>query len=934
MAVNIMDEKFGPINSLFQGFLESTTDGVLICDKDTKVIMANPAFQTMFGWEFLDLAGKDHNEIPIFSVGQRDEGNQLHRKLVTEGHVSNYITKRMHRNGSDVHVSVSLTIVEHLQSTSYIAIYRDITSLVNSRIRIRDSEQCLRSLYEHHSEPVFTLDLEGRITDCNSLFLQQSGFSAQEILGMPFMPLISPTDINRTMNHFNEAKRGRKQRYGVTVIDKMGRCLELDVTNIPIQVNGEIVGVYGITKDITELKKVQRQLRDREQHFKSLFNHLPDAVFSFDLHGNFTGANAATEKLLGYNTNELKGFSFKPFVLAEDLPDTANHFKLAAEGNIQRYATRGIDKKGRMLDLDVTNLPIYVDGEIVGVFGIVRDMTDIAEAQRKMEESERRYRKLVELSPSPIIVYSEGKFVYMNDAAAKCFGTNDPEDIYGKPVLAFVHPEFHQLARERSRTVTVERETLSWEEMKLLRVDGSIFDAETIGTTIEIDGKTSSLLIIRDVTERKKAEAIVTYLANHDILTAIPNRLYFKRLLEQRLKQHATGMLVFIDLDRFKAINDTFGHSVGDLLLQQVGQRLVSVNNRGIFCRQGGDEFISFFSDIEEIDAASIALEMIEKLSRPYEIDGTFLDITPSVGISMYPKDSNFAEMLIKQADAALYAAKEKGRNTYEFFSKRLEEKNERKAWIGTQLRKAIEFNEFELHFQPKHNVQSKVILGVEALIRWQHPEMGIISPDQFIPVAEETRLILPIGEWVLRTACKQAKQWSNQGHSLVISVNVSVQQFLQEDFVTRVQYALAESGLSPEFLNLEITESLPMFDFDTVIVKLNQIKSLGVTISLDDFGTGYSSLSYLSEIPFDYVKIDKSFVKHIHTHSVHSSIIQSVISIAHTLNRKVVAEGVECEETLHFLQESGCDEVQGFYLHPPLTSVQMEKLLQLGRYS
>jgi len=383
-------------------------------------------------------------------------------------------------------------------------------------------------------------------------------------------------------------------------------------------------------------------------------------------------------------------------------------------------------------------------------------------------------------------------------------------------------------------------------------------------------------------------------------------------------------------LDRFKNINDTVGHAVGDLLLKAVSERLQSCLGEAlVISRQGGDEFTIILQDINKVETEKVAQRIIDHMAEPFLIEENEIYISTSIGISMFPSDGNDQETLMKNADTAMYHAKEKGRNNFQFFTAKLNEVISRKMKLEKNLRKALGQKEFEVHYQPKYNIQSGSITGMEALIRWRSPEYGMISPMEFIPLAEESGLIIPLGEWILYTACAQNKKWQDEGNlSIPVAVNLSARQFQHPGFVDTVDEVLRETCLDPKYLELEITESIAMNDVRDVIAKLKSLKNLGIKISIDDFGTGYSSLSYLHKFPIDALKIDKSFINDINNDSDDTTIVKTIISMAHNLKLDVIAEGVEKVEQLWFLKKNSCDQVQGYLYSPPIPAKEFSEFL------
>jgi diguanylate cyclase (GGDEF)-like protein len=457
------------------------------------------------------------------------------------------------------------------------------------------------------------------------------------------------------------------------------------------------------------------------------------------------------------------------------------------------------------------------------------------------------------------------------------------------------------------------------------------------------------LVIIRDSTERRRAEAQIEYLAYFDILTGLPNRQSFVRHMSRAIDsaqrdQHMVALL-YLDLDRFKRINDNLGHSVGDALLRSVGRRLEQIvvaspvtpageparGGAGQIARLGGDEFVILLTRLEQkADVAAAATRIEQALGDPFECDGHRFVVTPSIGIALYPQDGKDIEDLLVKADMAMYQAKDQGRNGHAFYGESMAVRSLGRLELEIDLRRAFDAEEFQLHYQPKMDLETGEIVGVEALLRWHHAERGWIPPDKFIPVAEETGMIIAIGDWVIRETCKQLISWAGTDLAdLSIAVNVSVQQFARQDFVDVVLRTLAQQGVRPDQLELEITESLLMRSVAGTTAALQRLGSAGLTLSIDDFGTGYSSLGYLRQFPVHALKIDRSFVKDLNTSTDAAAICAAIIAMARELKLKVIAEGVETETQLDFLRDHRCDQVQGYLIGKPMSAADLQRLLR-----
>jgi len=555
-------------------------------------------------------------------------------------------------------------------------------------------------------------------------------------------------------------------------------------------------------------------------------------------------------------------------------------------------------------------------------------------AEEELWQSNQTLTALIQASPLAIVSFDhDGIVKTWNKAAERIFGWEESE-VIGYPIPIFMEEkddEFYNILG-----LMLQGRALTDVELRRRRKDGSIIDI-SLSITLLYDSKgdiNGGMGIFTDITERKQAEEMIKYMAYHDSLTQLPNRNLFNERLKQALanaERNKTNVAVlFIDLDRFKVINDSLGHAFGDLLLKSVSRRLQGcLRDHDTIARQGGDEFTVILHDCTEESAKNVAERMINELANPFVLNNHEVTISPSIGISLYPSDGTNPDTLIRNADRAMYQAKDHGKNNYQFYEKDMEAQYTKRLKLENDLRKALARKEFVLYYQPQVDIHSHEVIGVEALIRWNHPENGFISPAEFIPLAEETGLIVPIGEWVLYTACLQNKAWQDAGYTpMRMSVNLSARQFRQTDIDVLVDRVLKETGLDPKYLDLEITENMSMFDVDMTTETLQKLKRLGVNISIDDFGTGYSSLNYLKRFPIDSLKIDQSFVHDIHSDTDDAAIVKAILAMAHSLDLKVVAEGVETERQLSFLKEQKCDQAQGYYFNRPLSPEHLESML------
>ncbi|MEQ6377920.1 EAL domain-containing protein [Bacillaceae bacterium S4-13-56] len=565
------------------------------------------------------------------------------------------------------------------------------------------------------------------------------------------------------------------------------------------------------------------------------------------------------------------------------------------------------------------------------ILSVSADITEKKLVEDALMESESRFRSLFENNANAVFSLDlEGNFTSVNTIAEQMAGYTEAElltmnisDIFYPDDL----PQIYKNMIKVSKGIPVNYET------KIFHKNGHLIHIGITVVPIKVNNKiVGQYGIALDITlkvirEQKIKESEERYqeLALHDPLTGLPNRRKFvdqaEQLLEKYKKKKKSISFLFIDLDRFKLVNDTMGHETGDLLLKMVATRLEGcIQKEDLICRVGGDEFIIGLPNYTMEETSKIAQLILDTIGRPFNINIHELFITPSIGISIFPKDGRLVSSLLKEADTAMYRAKELGKNNFQYFSKDMDVKNEKKLLLQNGIWSACEKQEFFLEYQPKIDLRTGKIFGLEALIRWRHPELGDLPPADFIPISEETGAIIEIGEWVIREACTQLKTWHDQGYkNLDISVNLSARQFISPKLAQRIRMILEEIHLSPEFLDLEITESMAMFNLEQSIRTMEELQAMGIKLSLDDFGTGYSSLNYLKRFPVDTLKIDRSFLQEVSKDN-DEMIIEAIVYVSHSLGMSVVFEGIETEKQLHLIQELKGDIGQGYLYSKPLT--------------
>lgn len=688
-------------------------------------------------------------------------------------------------------------------------------------------------------------------------------------------------------------------------------------------------------------------LRESEERFRLLLDSSPEAIFGVDNQGICSFVNPACLNILGYKEEEVLGKGIHALI-HHTYPDGRPYPR--EQCHVRRSTLEGkpthVDgevhwrKDGTSFPVEYWSHPMYRDNQLVGAVVNFVDISERKRMERALQESEERYRLISSVSSD--LLYSclqAGDEVFFIDwataSADRVFGYTLDEILQQGCWRCFVHPEdLSEFDRQITRLAPEQRSEC---ELRILAKDGAIhyIRAYTLAAKEE-DGRIRLYGACQDITERRQAEARIGFLAHHDILTGLPNRVLLRDRFEQALaraqRSRKQVAMLFLDLDNFKRVNDTLGHLAGDqLLLESVTRLTGCMRDSDTISRQGGDEFILLLDDISDVETVDrIAMDILRVLVEPVEINGHAINTSCSIGVALYPQDGSDFDSLLQKADTAMYSAKDAGRNTYRFFDDGMNRQAREHLMLQNRLHQALFRGELQLHYQPQMDADSGSVTGVEALLRWYNPELGEVSPARFIPVAEDSGLIVPIGVWVIEQACQQAQAWRQAGvPDLGMSVNLSALQFRRAGLIETVAGALARSGLPPHLLELELTESILLQDVENTLDTVRQLKALGVRLAIDDFGTGYSSLSYLKRFAVDRLKIDQSFVRDIGTDPDDAAIVSAIIQLARSLRLGIIAEGVETAEQLAFLHEAGCREVQGYLFSRPLEPAALEAFLR-----
>jgi len=705
------------------------------------------------------------------------------------------------------------------------------------------------------------------------------------------------------------------------------------------------VDVHWLPRTINYLveRKITRQaLTLSEARFRAMSDASPLGIFVSDIDGECVYTNEAYHKISGLNLEQTLGTNWSMAIHPDDRQRVLHEWRSAALGEAKfKSEARFLRADGSIVWARL-NAAAMLDGDqLRGHVQIVEDISDRKAAEDALfEEKERAQVTLNSIGDAVLTTNLPGNVTYLNLVAETMTGWS-LEKAFGRPladVFKIIDGATHkdapnpaQLAIRENRTVGLAADSV------LVRRDGIESPIEDSAAPIHNrDGQVAGAVIVfHDVSESRAMALKMAHLAQHDFLTGLPNRMLLTERLSRAIGQarrHSKRVaLMFLDLDYFKHINDSLGHTVGDLLLQVVAERLkLCVRDTDTVCRQGGDEFVILLTEIEQTqDAAPIAEKLLAAFAEPCVLGGHELHITLSIGIAIYPDDGQDADEVMKNADTAMYHAKASGRNNYQFFATEMNTRAVQRLFIEGNLRRVLKQNEFLLYYQPKIDLSTGLMIGSEALIRWKDPEHGLIYPNQFVPIAEESGLIVPIGSWVLREACRQVCAWQDSGLLVVpVAVNISAVEFRHKNFIEGVALILSETGMLPSYLELELTESILMQDAKSSEFVLESLKAMGMQLAIDDFGTGYSSLSYLKRFPINTLKIDQSFVRDIADDADDASIVSAMIGMGKSLKQRVIAEGVETEAQLSFLRALQCDEGQGFLFGHPLPAEEFERLL------
>ncbi|HEV7699819.1 MAG TPA: PAS domain S-box protein [Pyrinomonadaceae bacterium] len=852
----------------------------------------------------------------------------------------------MENEGGAFQVSVLPVHDENGDTFAGMVMWQDITEKKCADDQIRDSEARYRQLYENANDIIYVHDLEGNYISINGVAERVLGYTNEEALKLNMTDFAAPEHLQIVKDALAKKVSGSSPQtvYEIDCIRKDGTTVTLEVNSSVISKDGKPVAVQGIARDITERKHAEEALRKSEERYRELFENANDLIYTHDMQGNFTSLNRAGEIITGYTREEALGMNIGVVVAPEflDAARTMTAKKVAGE-RPSTYELEIISKTGERVTLELsTRLIVSPDGLPLGVQGLGRDITARRQAEASLHETLSLFATTFESTADGIVVMSldrgivtcNQKFIEMWGVAPELIAEKNGGAVVDLVASQLKDPE--KFMHGLNETYKTPHATVS-EVLEL--ADGRIIERHSQPQYLE-DKPIGRVACFRDITERSRAEERLRYYALHDTLTDLPNRVQFMNHLHRAVERaegndFARFAVLFLDLDRFKVINDSLGHAVGDKLLVAIAEKLSSCVRPGdIVARLGGDEFTILLNRTGDQDeVAAVAERLQARISEPFKIDNYEVFTTASIGIILSADcTARTAEDFLRDADAAMYRAKESGKARYEIFDQEMHVRNMNLLRVETDLRHAVERNEFEVLYQPIVDLDSGSVKEFEALIRWRHPVHGLVAPDEFIEVAEETGLIIPIGRWIIEESCRQIVEWQRKfGIELAVSVNLSAKQLMHPNLTSQVSDILAETGLAADQLKLEVTESTVMEHSDRSLKVLSELDALGIALSTDDFGTGYSSLSYLQKFPFERLKIDRSFIKIMDQDAKSGAIVKTILMLGENLGIEVVAEGIESASQLEKLRQLGCRMGQGYLFSRPVDRESVEAMIEAG---
>jgi diguanylate cyclase (GGDEF)-like protein/PAS domain S-box-containing protein len=915
--------------------LDAIPDPVWLKDADGVFLSCNPMFERLYGAREADIVGK--TDYDFVGREQADFFREHDRQAMAAGRPSiNEEWLSFADDGSrGLFETIKTPILDEKgQPIGVLGIARDITARVQTQRALLESQERAQQYLNIAGVMLIALDAEGRVILVNRTGCEMLGVSEADILGQDWFQFFVPErmrdDVRGAFSRLLQGDVARFEYLENAILNRHGEERAVAWHNALLRDEaGRVNGVLASGEDITERKLAEQALRDSRESLRLLLDSMAEAAYGVDFDGNCTFVNRAFLNMLGYQDEHevldkrIHALIHHSHADGRPYPESECRMHRAYLANQAINVSDEVlwRKDGVAIPVEYWSNPIVTDGVVVGAIATFVDITE----RKRVEAQLGLAAKVFEQSGEGIMITdAQCNIVMVNQAFTAITGFSEADALGQNPRMQ--SSGRHDRAFYSAMWDAIVTQGRWQGEVWNRRKDGSVYpEMLSIIRVLDAQGEVSHYIgISSDITQHKAAQARIQRLAHFDPLTGLPNRALLNERANHDLsaaqRHHTQLVVMFVDLDHFKNVNDTLGHRIGDALLIAVANRLKSaVREVDTVSRQGGDEFVLILPDTGADGAAHVAEKLLEAVAQPYQIESFELTVTLSIGIALYPGDGADFESLSKCADAAMYRAKHDGRNTYRFFTPEMQARSAHNLHMENALRRALERKQLQLYYQPQISLHDNRLVGVEALLRWQHPELGMIAPAEFIPLAEESGQILQIGEWVLRSAARQLKSWMDAGLvPMVMAVNLSAVQFRHPHLPELVTQILVEEKLAPQYLELELTESVAMDDAPAAIAVMDRLHARGIRMSIDDFGTGYSSLSYLKRFKVHRLKIDQSFVRDINQDPEDRAIVSAIISLADSLGLLTIAEGVETEEQLAFLREQGCDEVQGFHFSKP----------------
>jgi diguanylate cyclase (GGDEF)-like protein/PAS domain S-box-containing protein len=929
----------------FRALVQHSHDGIVVLTLDEGIKYASPSLEQLFGRSPDELTGLSGMEF-IHPDDLEAVGDALQQTARAPGNRASVTARVRHADGTWRQIECTAVNRGDNEAVEGIVInIRDVTERADAQDAIRASEERFRSLIQYSGAVVDILDPDGTIRWCGPSSTNVFGWSPEELTGRKALEFGHPDDLAPVAEAFTavlqEPDARRTTLCRINHRELGWRWVECTFTN---RLHDEAVGgIVGNFTDVTEQMLTEQALRESEQLFRSLTQSSPTGVYRISATGECTYVNERWQEITGFTVDEALGLGWMKMIHPDDRDDEAFHGPLrgdAVSQDARALEFRVVRPDGVVRWVSVSTAPVFdAQGEFQGSVGAMEDVTDRVEAMR---DSQRLTDIFDATHDLVAIADGEGKLLYLNHSARGFFELPDQGALEPFDMRTLLDAEMTERVALEVQPA-LERDGMWSGELVLHRPDGEpVAHLAQLLVHRDDDGRSEFFsAVLHDISERKAFEHRLAHQATHDPLTGLPNRTLLLDRLDIALRRARRNMrrvaVLFLDLDHFKVVNDSLGHGLGDRLLVAIADRLrAALRPADTVARFGGDEFVVLCEDLlNQADAVAIAERVNEAITGPFVIDDTEVFVGVSIGIA-FPDDNNAdPETLIRDADAAMYQAKDRGRARWVIFDNAMRASAVDRLDIENALRRALERRELRVFYQPMVELSSGRIIGVEALLRWEHAERGLLLPGDFIAVAEETGLIVPIGSWVLDQACRQVQRWQAaipELGPLVLAVNLSSRQLGHHRLVEDVARVLRDTGIDPSYVELEITESVLMDDVEMSEETLGRLKTLGVKVVVDDFGTGYSSLSYLRRFPVDLLKVDRSFVDGLGSDPGDSAIVTAIVTLAHTLGLRAVAEGVETEEQLGELRRVGCDSAQGFYFARPVPGHDVGELLRADR--